>query len=91
MSVKLTGEAEAERIKAQKMPTWELYRGVSIVKALRTARDLGWSTNQVQVRIERKSKDVIEYLVEPYEEGCSCRGLLKYKDYYGTEETHGDV
>lgn len=86
MSVKLTVEAEKERLQKRTLPTWELYRGVSIVKAVRTAREMGWAKKEVQVRVERLGTDIVEYVVEPYEEGCSCRGLLKYEDYYGTEE-----
>ena len=89
MFVKLTGEAEKERLQKRTLPTWELYRGTSIVKAVRTARDMGWGKKEVQVRVERLGTDIVEYVVEPYEEGCSCRGLLKYVDYYETEDING--
>jgi len=86
MSVKLTGEAERERIQNKVLPKWGLYSDTSIVKALHFARANGWAEKKVQVRLEKHGEDIVEYIVEPYEKGCGCRGLLKYRDYFGTEE-----
>ena len=85
MSVKLTSEAERERVANRARPTWELLRTLSIVEAVHFARDNGWGENKVQVKAEHKASDVIEFVVEPYE-GCNCPALLHYEDYYGTED-----
>jgi len=51
-------------------------RDVIVAQAIK----LGWADNKVQVRKERGLK-VMWYIIEPYEEGCACRNLLKYKDF----------
>lgn len=89
MSVKLTGEVEAERVRraaeTREVPKWEIFRTNSLVEVSRKAKVLGWAEKKVQVRVERLG-DYIEYVIEPYEEGCGCSGILKYQDIYGMEE-----
>lgn len=84
MSVIFTKEAEKERWFKENNPksAWELYSGYSLVQAVRTARDLGWGDKKVQVRYEKDENNNIVYYVEPYEEGCGCKGLLKYHNYF---------
>lgn len=77
MSVKFTGEAEKERTST----TWELLKTHSLVKAVHTARDEGWKEKKVQVRYEDTAEGTF-YYVEPYEKGCGCRGILKYRDFF---------
>lgn len=87
MPIQLTSEAEKERIALRPKPTvtWGLYSGTSIVDVLHKAREMGWGEKKVQVRFEKTGTDTVEYIVEPYESGCGCSGLLKYRDYFGTE------
>lgn len=82
MSVKLTSEAEKERLANRSKPTWGLYSDISLVRVLHEAKKLGWKENKVQVRFENIATDVVEYTIEPYEQGCGCAGLLKYADYF---------
>ena len=83
MNIQFTSEAERKRLEKRTLkPTWELYSGQSIVEAARTARDLGWKHKKVQVRFEKDRNNTITYYVEPYEKGCGCKGLLKYKDFF---------
>lgn len=82
MSVKFTQEAEQERLANRETPQWGLYSSPSIVSAIKWAQLAGWKEKKVQVRFEMVGSDVVQYTVEPYEEGCSCRGLLKYEDYF---------
>lgn len=89
MSIKLTGEAEKERLRNRSLPKWGLFSSISLVKALHFARDNGWADKKVQVRFEKIGTDIVNYIVEPYEEGCSCRSLLRYSDYFEMEEEHG--
>lgn len=95
MSVKLTGEAEKERISnaahARTKPTWEHFRTLSIVEAVHKARDMGWAEKAVQVRTEQIKSDQFEFIIEPYEEGCGCRGLLKYSNFFGSEDKDGII
>lgn len=86
MTVKLTGQAEKERIAQRSKPKWGLYSGNSLVNVLHKAREMGWGEKKVQVRFEKLGTDIVEYVVEPYEQGCGCAGLLKYEDYFGVEE-----
>ncbi len=86
MGVRFTADVEKERVINIKAPTWELLRSVSIVQAIHFARDNGWKDKKVQVRVEITPSNTLEYIVEPYEEGCSCRGLLKYDTYYDRME-----
>jgi hypothetical protein len=78
MGVMLTSEAEKKRVHK---PSWELYSGTSIVQAVRTAKEMGWKDKKVQVRYETVDDGVEMFYVEPYEKGCGCKGILKYKDY----------
>lgn len=80
MGVEFTQQAEARRIK-EREAKWEYLETTSLVKAVRTARDMGWADKQVQVRYVT-IEDVTTYFVEPYEKNCGCRGILKYEDYY---------
>lgn len=79
MSVRFTSEAEKLR---PKKSSWSLLETRSIVEAVHKAKELGWSDKKVQVRYERIDDDSEIYYVEPYEKGCGCRGMLKYKDYF---------
>lgn len=86
MPVKLTHEAEKERLASKPIPKWGLLTTMSIVEALHFARDNGWFEKKVQVRMERTAIDEITYHVEPYEEGCGCSGILKYLDFFDPPE-----
>ena len=77
MPVEFAAAAEKKRAKA----TWNLLSTNSLVEAVHFARDNGWKDKKVQVRVER-GNDYETYYVEPYEKGCGCRGLLKYKEYF---------
>lgn len=88
MSVKLSHEAEKERIAAIEKPTWSLFESTSLVEALHFAKEHGWFKSEVQVRQENRGKDYAWFIVEPYEEGCSCRGILRYSDYFDPPQ-HG--
>lgn len=85
MNVELSHVAEAKRQK-EKLPKWGLLTTKSVVEAVHFARDNGWKDKKVQVRFETTINNNVQYIVEPYEEGCGCRGLLRYKDYYETED-----
>jgi hypothetical protein len=80
-----SGEREKERvqqaIKNREKKSWEIYKSSSMVEALHKARDLGWKDKKVQVRLEKTEMGEV-YFVEPFEKGCGCRGILKYKDYF---------
>ena len=84
----LTNVREKERIQELQVKregnkeSWEFIRTSSLVQALHTAKDMGWKYNKVQVRVEKISDTEREYLVEPYEEGCGCKGILKYNQYF---------
>lgn len=83
MNIQLTSEVERKRLEERTLkPVWEFYSGHSIVEAARTARDMGWKQKKVQVRYVEDDSGVVTYFVEPYEKGCGCRGLLKYKDFF---------
>lgn len=85
MPVKFTKDVEQERAlrnHKRRQSTWEILKTTSLVEALHKARDLGWKDNRVQVRFERLDESSEMYYVEPYEQGCGCRGILKYKDYF---------
>lgn len=85
MGVKFTNEAEKQRMidseKQRQENKWEIYSGNNIVQALHKARELGWKEDKVQVRYETINNETT-YFIEPYERGCGCRGLLKYKEYF---------
>jgi hypothetical protein len=89
MPVKLTKDAERERaqreMEARGKPKYEYLKTTSIVQAVRYARDNGWEHNKVQVRREYGDDALWYFYVEPYEPGCGCKSLLRYKDYYGPE------
>jgi hypothetical protein len=85
MKVQFTKDAEKERIakeSARRGATWEILKTTNLVEALHTARDMGWKEDKVQVRAERVDETTQVYYVEPYEKGCGCRGILKYKYYF---------
>lgn len=81
MTVAFTKDIETGRMENSRAK-WDLYSGTSIVKAVRTAKEMGWGENKVQVRYETLDDETEMYYVEPYEKDCGCRGILKYKDYY---------
>lgn len=78
MKIQTTQQAEKERI-ANK---WEYQRG-GLVKILREARDMGWEQDKVQVRREMLDNGEFEYIIEPYEPGCGCKGKIRFQDYFG--------
>ena len=89
MSVKFSAEVEKEerelRRKMQEKqdkPRWEIFRSGSLVEAVHKARDLGWADKKVQVKKEVIAENTLDYVIEPYEEGCRCRGLLDYDDFF---------
>jgi hypothetical protein len=91
MMIRFTKDVEKERIEEVKKAretrdTWEYLKTFSIVEAVRTARDMGWAENKVQVKQYKVADDQVEYHVEPFE-NCGCSGLLKYKDFFGTPDT----
>lgn len=80
MGVRFSKDIEQENLEKDKTK-WEHYAGVSLVNALHQAKEMGWKEKKVQVRYE--VVDGIEtYYVEPYEQGCGCKGMLKYRDYF---------
>lgn len=85
MKVGFTRDTERKRVENNNEnrhnSKWELSRGTSVVEITRKARDLGWAQDKVQVRWE-KTIEGIEYVIEPYEQGCGCRGLLKYDHFF---------
>lgn len=81
MNIQLSSEIEKKNLEEKTKPSWELYSGPSIVEAVRQAKDMGWKQKKVQVRYE-EGVNGITYYIEPYEKGCGCRGLLKYRDFF---------
>lgn len=83
--IKFTKDAERQRVetkeKKRHTKTWEYYSGPSLATAARLAKDMGWKDMKVQVRFT-KSGEETTYYVEPFEDGCSCRSILKYKDFF---------
>lgn len=86
MSVKFTQDAERERVanlaKIRASKSWELLRTVSLVEAVRFARDHGWAEKKVQVKAIPLNDSEVEYHVEPFEKDCRCPNLLRYADYF---------
>lgn len=80
VQVEFTSEAEKKRFLA-KNQSWAILETTNIVEALHKAKELGWKDKKVQVRYE-KFDDYEMYYVEPYEKGCGCKGILKYKEYF---------
>ena len=89
MSVIFTKDKEKQRVakiyndvisKTEKSK-WEFLETTNMVNALRTARDMGWKDNKVQVRYVTIGEETT-YFVEPYEKNCGCRGILKYKEFF---------
>lgn len=83
--IELTANAEKKRLaarKAQNSEEWALFSTDSLVEAVHKARELGWKDKKVQVRFESYSEDVVHYYIEPYEKGCECKGILRYKDFF---------
>jgi hypothetical protein len=86
MGVKLTQQAERERVETNQQKQkgkYEYLSTTSIVEAVRFARDNGWGDKKVQVRREYGADALWHFYVEPHEPGCGCKNLLRYKDYYG--------
>src|ERR1044071_916710 len=89
MNIKFSAEVEKEEQELRrkmheekKKPSWEVFRSGSIVEAVHKARELGWADKKVQVRKDVIAKDTIDYVIEPYEEGCRCRNVLHYDDFF---------
>ena len=82
-TVKFTQQAENERIAREQAArkSWSILETPSLVKATQYAREIGWKENKVQVRGEPTTEGMV-YYVEPYEEGCGCRGILKYREFF---------
>jgi hypothetical protein len=74
--VEFSKDEEQKKLKENKK--WELYSG-GLVQTLHKAKELGWKEQKVQVRFDKNDG---LYYVEPFEDGCGCRGLLKYSDYF---------
>ena len=85
MRVGFTRDTEKNRVANEQQlrqnSKWEIERSTSMVPILRKAKDLGWYENKVQVRVETSDQGN-EYVIEPFEEGCGCRGLLKYSHFF---------
>jgi hypothetical protein len=90
MTVKFSAEVEKEEIerrdKPDDKPKWELYRSASLVLVVHWARANGWADNKVQVKRDIIAKNMVDYVVEPYEEGCRCHNLLSYDDFFLRED-----
>lgn len=88
MDIKFSADAEAERLRQRPYnssgaaKSWSMHETTSLVDALHTAKKLGWKEKKVQVREEEISDGEFVYYVEPWEKGCGCRGLLRYKDFF---------
>lgn len=82
MSVKLTSEAEKERVANRPKPTWGLYSGTSLPDVLHRAKDMGWFEGKVQVRAEQTASDMVTYIIEPHEKNCHCPSILRYADFF---------
>lgn len=87
MGVKFSSGAEIERVikenqlRENSSNSWALFTSTSIATALKKARELGWKDKKVQVRYEQTA-DYELYYVEPFEKDCSCKGILRYADYF---------
>lgn len=82
MSVKLTNQAEKERLASRVKPMWGLYSGTSLADVLHRAKDMGWFEGKVQVRAEGTASDVTTFIIEPFEKECGCPSILRYADYF---------
>lgn len=86
MSVEFGQDSEVRRVQDEQQrrakSSWQLLETYSLVKAVRYAKENGWEERKVQVRPEETTTGTV-YYVEPYEEGCGCRGLLSFHDFYG--------
>ena len=82
MGVEFTRDVAKRHMEQARKARWEFYAGPSVVEAARTARDMGWADKKVQVRFVKQEDNTVLYYVEPYEKGCGCKGLLKYKDFF---------
>ena len=98
MTVKFSIEVEKEEQElrkklreAHKKPKWEMFRTGSLVEVVHKARELGWADKKVQVKRDIIAKDTVDYVIEPYEEGCRCRNLLYFDDFFLREETSGYI
>lgn len=68
--------SEGDTIKVR----WEYTHSEDLDYIIEEAIRMGWKNNEVQVkRYQHDGKHV--FYIEPYEEGCTCPGLLKYDDY----------
>lgn len=72
-------------------PTWEILRSYSKEEIIKSALEMGWADNKIQVKQHQINLELWEYVIEPYEEDCGCPSLLKYADYIvpDTGETDG--
>lgn len=73
-----TQQAEKERIAKR---DWAIAQSSNLVTALHKAKELDWKNKKVQVRAETIN-GVETFIVEPYEQGCGCRNILRYNDYF---------
>lgn len=61
---------------------WSLYESPNLFDVIRKAKEMGWEQNKVQVRGEWINGNESMFFIEPYEDGCGCKGLLRYKDFW---------
>lgn len=59
---------------------WEYYTTTKYDDAIYKARELGWESKRVQVRVEFRDYTA-HYIIEPWEKDCSCPHILKYDDH----------
>jgi hypothetical protein len=54
---------------------WEIFSSKNMQQTFNEAKRLGWLENKVQVR-KYFDEEGTHYIIEPYEEGCSCSGII---------------
>ena len=63
------------------MVTWQIASSLDADYIFELAKLKGWAENKVQVkRLEGMDGDWY-YVIEPYEETCTCPSLIRYDDY----------
>jgi hypothetical protein len=71
---------EGDTVKVRVPAPWEFAHSEDLDWIIQEAVKLGWKDNKVQVK-RYQHEDTYTFYIEPFEEDCSCPGLLKYDDY----------
>ena len=58
---------------------WEFASSPNMIDIFNKAKALGWLENKVQVRRYMDPDKGMLYIIEPYEENCTCPGLIKFR------------